>query len=417
MNRDAIHSHERRHHRRPGIHYPLFTIHSPAFTFIEVLFAIIILGVGSIMIAGMLPVAIKQSNDTKNEIAGQAACQAGYAYLRAIATASNLYATNNSTTAYVDATSNTAGTLQSAFSSYSAAVNAALGTTDGSAGNIIPLTADVIDPRYDASSSSHTPNGPLQAFNSTIGSRINSADPRSQWIAFYGLSADSLTAKLIVVATHLNNVTGSDPTGAAIVGYSPFTESIGSGNAYANATLANGPFLMSADIADGGPLDPDTITLRQPATSAANNGLLSAESGAYVIVAHAYPYSGTYTQEADPALRNNGRVFRIGRELIEKELAGTNRVFELQPGFDLPPAGDGVDGLPNTVDDVVDNSLNAAGPASGTSTPLASASPLVWLVGGRGLLNPTQSYDMARNPYVGVAEAVAILQTPLPLSN
>ncbi len=63
---------------------------SRGFTFIEVLFAIIILGIGLIMIAAMLPVAIKNNEDTLRETAGRAIAEAGFNYIRAVGTQANL---------------------------------------------------------------------------------------------------------------------------------------------------------------------------------------------------------------------------------------------------------------------------------------------------------------------------------------
>ncbi|HTW94789.1 MAG TPA: hypothetical protein VMD30_08355, partial [Tepidisphaeraceae bacterium] len=47
----------------------------PAFTFLEVLFAVILIGLGFIMIAGIFPVAIQQSQQNLDEAEGTAVCQ------------------------------------------------------------------------------------------------------------------------------------------------------------------------------------------------------------------------------------------------------------------------------------------------------------------------------------------------------
>lgn len=79
------------HHQHPST----VNFFSRAFTFIEVLFAIIILGIGLIMIAAMLPVAIKNNEDTLRETAGRAVAEAGFNYIRAVASDANLPATVN----------------------------------------------------------------------------------------------------------------------------------------------------------------------------------------------------------------------------------------------------------------------------------------------------------------------------------
>jgi prepilin-type N-terminal cleavage/methylation domain-containing protein len=48
------------------------------FTFIEVMFAVLVLGVGVIMIAAMLPVAIRQARDTRDNAAGASIIEAGF---------------------------------------------------------------------------------------------------------------------------------------------------------------------------------------------------------------------------------------------------------------------------------------------------------------------------------------------------
>ena len=59
---------------------------SLAFTFVEVLFAIMILGIGFIMIAGMLPVAIRQSEETQSDVTARAITDSAYAQLTSMVT-------------------------------------------------------------------------------------------------------------------------------------------------------------------------------------------------------------------------------------------------------------------------------------------------------------------------------------------
>ncbi|MEA2709978.1 MAG: hypothetical protein QOF78_2579, partial [Phycisphaerales bacterium] len=55
-------------HRRTG-----------GYSFPEVLFAVVVLGIGFIMIAGIFPVAIQQSKATADETVGATAARAGVA--------------------------------------------------------------------------------------------------------------------------------------------------------------------------------------------------------------------------------------------------------------------------------------------------------------------------------------------------
>jgi type II secretory pathway pseudopilin PulG len=58
------------------------------FSFIEVLFAVILLGIGFIMIAGIFPVAIQQSTATANETNGQLICRDAIRMIEQVATSS-----------------------------------------------------------------------------------------------------------------------------------------------------------------------------------------------------------------------------------------------------------------------------------------------------------------------------------------
>ena len=57
---------------------PTFFAHRRGFTFIEVMFAVLVLGVGVVMIAAMLPVAIRTTQETRDAAAGNAAVEAGF---------------------------------------------------------------------------------------------------------------------------------------------------------------------------------------------------------------------------------------------------------------------------------------------------------------------------------------------------
>src|SRR5207248_9440516 len=66
------------------INYQLSTIHYPrrqGFSFAEVMFAVIVLGIGFIMIAAIFPVAIQQSKATNDETSGAAIAKAQVAAL------------------------------------------------------------------------------------------------------------------------------------------------------------------------------------------------------------------------------------------------------------------------------------------------------------------------------------------------
>lgn len=65
----------------------------PGFSFIEVLFAVMILGIGFILTAGIFPVAARQLESTADETAAAATARGGFAQLRTAMTAANTPAT------------------------------------------------------------------------------------------------------------------------------------------------------------------------------------------------------------------------------------------------------------------------------------------------------------------------------------
>lgn len=332
---------------------------APAFTFIEVLFAIIILGIGSIMLAGMLPVAIKQSSDTRNEITGRAVAEAGFAHVRAAVAVYNSLGDSNALT-----------------NPSTAALPSGMPIASVS-GRVVPLTHAVINLAANVGTSAAPEE--LYAVRDITGSRLFSSDRRFQWTAFYARDPNTAAAKLVVLATRLQNVQVVQEYGAATL-----------------TQPASEPLLMNATIVDGGPLDSDRVTLTATGSPAAR-WLDAADAGAFLIVA---------TQNASAAanpLRNNGRVFRLGNRRFDLESTPTTaRVFELQPGYDLPRLGEGPDRIANNADDE-DLSLG-----TGTATQ-------VWLV-GRGLRDPTLAYDATTNPPLGPVQDIAVLQVTLPVA-
>src|SRR5688572_27412480 len=77
---------------RPSHHLPFRG--RRGFTFTEVMFAVILLGIGFIMLAGMFPVAIRQTQSTAEESHGANLAQAGAKYLEAVAIAQEYPVTN-----------------------------------------------------------------------------------------------------------------------------------------------------------------------------------------------------------------------------------------------------------------------------------------------------------------------------------
>jgi hypothetical protein len=326
----------------------------PGFTFVEVLFAILILGVGSIMIAGMLPVAIKQTSDTRNALAGQAACDAGYAHIVTLLNASRIYGLPDGSGVPISVP-NVPG----------------LGTSPG---RIVPLGYSTLS------------SNPVALFDMqrVTGARIVGRDPLIQWAGFYGHAPQSSKAKLILVALRHQN-TDAAPT-------------------YTAQMLTNGfnePHLLdSVDILDGGALEPDTIAFIGPTAQQID----AAGTGAFIIIANS-PAPGTNADNERP-YRNNGRVFRLGNRRVDLDPSRGGPTWELQAGYDLPALKSGADALPNTPDDVPDASMTGGGNR-----------PQAWMI-GRQLANPlaTTGWNPTSNPYLGLAQDVAVLTVDVPVN-
>lgn len=379
------------------------------FTFIEVLFAVIILGVGTIMLAGMLPVAIKQSSDTRDEVAGRAVCEAGFAQMQAIAkSAPNAFPPTDQPT---PPQTSPAPTPPSITWTSNPTFNL-LGLTAGATapGRIVPLSYSVVSDSGSAAPTSSSPPAPdvdkLSPHLLAQGSRIDQTDPRFQYLAFYGRATGSSTAKLIILATRLRNVNSSITVASKTVPIDKYSQYTLVNETGVNAD--NGPMLAEADFIEGGALNPDRIVFT---TNALNNtALLTASQNTFVIVATAT----NAANDPNRARRNIGRIFRLA---ARNDTDSTGHTFDLQAGYDLGPLANGPDNIPNTADDIVDDSMHAGTNYVVTgSTTATGESVQVWLVGS-GLKNPAAAYNATSNPYTGLSQDVSILSVDLPLSN
>ena len=70
---------------RRAISHSSFEFHHSGFTFIEVLFAVILLGIGFIMIAAVFPVAIQQTSAVSDETQGTALARDAIKKIQAVA--------------------------------------------------------------------------------------------------------------------------------------------------------------------------------------------------------------------------------------------------------------------------------------------------------------------------------------------
>ena len=409
------------------------------------------------MIAGMLPVAIKQNADTRNDLTAKVVCDSGYAYLRtliqthpeafpetcgergAINGGEPFTPLNNSMLEeFMDdalMNLNPADDYTPLGSSPPAPVNVV--GRELRAGRMMPLSYDVARPdatnAYNIASMTPVQRAayPLAWHQIILGDRIVSSEPRFQWLAFYRRDEGSSVIKLIIVAMR-------QQTGEVVDRYRASSEPLGAGNATlpnerigdpngtAGAPTGNGPFLVPVEFEDS-LTGPDIVKfLGTPGTSAWDVDV--AETGAFLIIAHSPPLNGnTATGDLNRPYRNNGKIFRLGARRDEFTGTEDGRVWELQPGFDLSPADAGVDQIIGTPDDIPDGSMNQKQLLADNNTPairqagvtqypvsdtvnVPGTRAYAWII-GRGHLDPTTG----SGPYVGATQDLGVLAVDVPL--
>jgi Tfp pilus assembly protein PilV len=310
------------------------------FNFIEVLFAVILLGLGFIMIAGVFPVAIQQNAATANETTGALVARDAIRSIQAIADTSGPVIASQ--------------TANQLFPS----------TMVGAVPGVAPFTG-VMMPA--------TPPGLMNAIGSSC---YSTADRRFGWVGFY--RRDSATDPFVqVFVIVLQNQNFADSS-YALYGYPPPIPSV-----------ANVAFPVTAPPVPGNviaPVSPPALPPTQLAAefgysvitgnsyafifnNAATNPLVTnAVNGAFVLVA-AGPDNLT-PAIAPPAVPNNaraageltGKIVRLGTQITTAQLppdvrspkADTNPppgnflTFILQPGSDLKDLGEETVGASST---------------------------------------------------------------------
>lgn len=407
------------------------------FTFIEILFSVIILGVGMIMIAGMLPVAIKQTADSRNDLTARVVADGGYAYLRTLSqthpeafpeTTGKRWSddedpfTPKTNTPLDDFMGDTLMSLNNSDDyTPSGAARLPKGPTGSpKAGRMMPLSFDVAEPDptnsawvLSQASAAQLAAYPLLWHQLNLGDRILSGEPRFQWLGFYRRDESANVAKLVIVAMRQQNTEAVDRYGTS-------TTMV---NEKINAL--NGPFLVPVEIEDS-LTEPDKVKfVGTPGNNAWDIDV--AETGSYLIIAHSPPLNGNPNGSGDleRPFRNNGRVFKLAarRDDLDSQVTGGGRVWELAPGFDLAPADPGPDGVLGTADDLPDGSMNptasfdtaravAKFPLSDNrSQDVTGTTTWAWLI-GRGRIDPTAT---GPSPYTGATQDLGVLTVDMPL--
>lgn len=254
---------------------PQSAISRRGFSFTEVLFAVMILGIGFIMVAAIFPVAIQQAKTSTEETTGAAVARGAATLLEQIATNSTMPATG--------------------------------------------LSNIVVGPDYDGLPPVFPP-GDVDSDGYTIslalrGSLIATSDSRYAWVPFYRRAGDpanratwSPVAQVFMVPVLMRNQ--SEFSIAPLVVQE-------TGNKMGQAPILG-------DMLDGQNGAADTIEFR--------SNLDVPSEGAYVIIADATrPGQTRWNLQMAPHL--HGRIYRLGNRSPDNPAAK----WELMPGFDFEP--------------------------------------------------------------------------------
>lgn len=261
------------------------------FTFTEILFAVLILGIGFILVAAIFPVAIRQTQTSGEETVAATIAKEGVAYLNKYS--AQTYWTIGATTPYVPD------------------------------GKVHPIGPNALP----SDTAALTTPVNTQLWPLISGNLILPSDDRYAWVPMYRQGVGTGTGKysalpyiqLIVIGVQARNRTNYD--GADLV-----SRPAGTGA----PTLMARP--LQATFAQHTPGSADTVTLTDLAanTSATppTTFLPCANEGAFIVVAN--------DNNSDPAVQaTNGWIFRLGNFISSTTGANASSTWELAPGNDL----------------------------------------------------------------------------------
>jgi prepilin-type N-terminal cleavage/methylation domain-containing protein len=320
------------------------------FSFTEVLFAVMILGIGFIMVAAIFPVAIQQSRTTSEETTGAAVARGAAAVLEKAATDSTMPATG-------------------------LANIVVCGDFDG-----FPPAPGFPDRR-----DTFTLSGAVR------GSVTVAADPRFAWVPFYRRSGNpdlpdswSPFAQVILVPVfaRAQSEYSMNPQGGG-----PRVVHDGTGRPVIHASIYDGSTV--------GPGAPDTVVFldHQDVPS----------EGAYVIIADITKgrYDTDFARNVAPHV--HGRIYRLGNRVPPADPAQLPTTWELMPGFDFDPIRVDANGIPG--DGAAPNRADGKETVIGNSR--ADLENVLVFVVGRGI-DPSAAVPGARG---GTAQDVSAYAT------
>jgi prepilin-type N-terminal cleavage/methylation domain-containing protein len=305
------------------------------FSFTEIMFAVVILGIGFIMVAAIFPVSLQQSKSTAEEIAGAGSARGAAAVFEA-ALSDGPDASNRATNTNIPPT----GTTQLKTRS-----------TVGLPYGLTPATQPS-----------------EQLWNILRGNLVQSDDPRYGFVYLYrrdGDLADTTTwapyVQVFIFPVQVRaKTTFTHADSEPITNVAPWTTT----NPICNLMARRVRVAIAQDLVGGSVIAFDTDT------SVPQDRVLNVEAaaeGAYVVISDdkitTPTASAAGTIQHDARGRMNGRVYRLGarRQDLDSDSAifptvGSKVVYDLAPGndFTFDPGADGVWG-PNPNDGIDDD--------------------------------------------------------------
>jgi len=331
-------------------------------TFTEVMFAVILLGIGFIMIAGLFPVSLQQSKINVEEAAAATVSRSAMNTLQQVALSASKYTFfSTSPTPYAPT----------------------------------PGPALVQGPSFVGG------NGPLieSLSNRVKGNQIFADDPRYAWIPLYMRDGRSGYAQVFIWVVQARgrpyNATYTDPATGLKYNYPDTTHwnnaSVDEPAASNFATLE--PKKIDTTSSSGANLQlfHDTASGLDYARFRSSSPLASiVDSGSFILI-------GDDGNSGSPNHRSlNGRFFRLGNRRSELEPGGSGvQVWELAPGFGLH-----LD--PTITPDGTDENMGLGSP------PNPSPPNFVYVVGRqrKSPIHPEQT--LTQNPFEGPTQDIAL---------
>ena len=330
----------------------------PGFTFIEVMFAVIVLGIGVIMIAAMLPVAIRTATETREAATGATAIETGFHLVEA----------------------------------------AEVARQTG------PVAQVVTWPAHDtAVISGSNPLGfaaglSVDSLQLTAGDRVLTAEPQFMWLPFVYKPAENAPTSLALVAARARNLEGqgfpTDPTADPALYEAFFDYATPSGS----LRLDNYPLPVNVTTRLGTPENTDEDTNFPDDLYVVR----LSERGGSGLPGNAQIEQAMTEGAAVVVVDGMGRlrVYRVGVFDEESTNAEGQRTWFLAPGAELDRSRIFANGGD-------DPSRDFGSPDEVTSVP-------GYLI-GRALADPRLAWDEDDNPHVGPSQVVGHLGgTPLP---